>query len=158
MSKKERSRHGLKAVMARVKVVGWNAIDMRSAAAQSMVAWRNELVRDLGGPEALSAQRMAIVDAVVRTKLYIDHLDQYLASQKSLVNKRKKAIVPALQQRQSLVDSWVRLLSTLGLDRVPIDGGALPAEWVQKVKPVEQGEVPAAVTARSQERARNGER
>ena len=113
----KRSRHGLSVLKVALKVRGLSAIDMRTAAAQSLVAWRNELLRDLGGEEAISAQRLALVDMVVRTRLYIDHVDAFLMEQRSLVNKRRKSILPVLRERQGLVDSLARLLSQLGLER-----------------------------------------
>jgi hypothetical protein len=42
------SRHGLTALKARVKVRGLTAIDRRTAAAQALLAWRKELLADLG--------------------------------------------------------------------------------------------------------------
>jgi len=112
-----RTRHGLNALKARVTVRGLQAIDMRTAAAQGLIAWRNELLAALGGPENVSPQKMAVVDAVTRTRLYIDHADAWLMSQESLVNRRKKSLVPVLKERQVLVDSLSRLLSQLGLER-----------------------------------------
>jgi hypothetical protein len=112
-----RTRHGLNALKARVTVRGLQAIDMRTAAAQSLIAWRNELLAALGGPENVSPQKMAVVDAVTRTRLYIDHADAWLMSQESLVNRRKKSLVPVLKERMTLVDSMARLLSQLGLER-----------------------------------------
>jgi hypothetical protein len=115
----KRSRHGLMALKVRVKVRGLAAIDMRTSAAQALIAWRNELLRDLGGEESISAQRMALVELSVRTRLFLDHLDSYLLSQSSLINKRRKGIVPVLRERQQLADGLARLLGQLGLNRVP---------------------------------------
>jgi hypothetical protein len=112
-----RTRHGLTALKARVTVRGLHAVDMRTAAAQGLIAWRNELLTALGGPENVSPQKMAVVDAVTRTRLYIDHADAWLMSQTSLVNGRKKSLVPVLKERQVLVDSLSRLLGQLGLER-----------------------------------------
>lgn len=88
-------------------------------AAQTLLAWKDELLRDLGGKESVSAQKRALVDAAVRTKLYVDHLDAFLMEQPSLVLKRKRAVLPVLRERQQLVDSLSRLLGQLGLERVP---------------------------------------
>jgi hypothetical protein len=107
------------ALKVRVKVRGLAAIDMRTSAAQALIAWRNELLRDLGGEESISAQRMALVELSVRTRLFLDHLDSYLLSQSSLINKRRKGIVPVLRERQQLADGLARLLGQLGLNRVP---------------------------------------
>ncbi len=99
------SRHGLNALKAQVKVRGLQAIDRRTAAAQALVAWRRELLSDLGGEESVSAQQMALVDMAVRTRLYVDSLDAWLMEQESLVNRKRKSVLPVLRERQQLVDS-----------------------------------------------------
>ena len=111
------TRHGLNAVKARVKVRGLAAIDMRTAAAQALIGWRNGLLSDLGGEESVSNQQLALVDMAVRTRLYIDHLDGWLMEQPTLINKRKKSVLPIVRERQQLVDSLGRLLGQLGLER-----------------------------------------
>ncbi len=112
-----RTRHGLTVLKARVKVRGFSTIDLRTAAAQALVQWKADLLCDLGGEENVSAQRMTVVEMVVRTKLYIDHIDAWLMEQDSLVNKRRKSLLPVLRERQVLVDSLSRLLQQLGLER-----------------------------------------
>jgi hypothetical protein len=112
------SRHGLTSLKARVMVRGLASIDLRTSAAQALLTWKKQLLIDLGGEENLSAQRQALIDLAVRTRLFVDHLDSYLLAQESLVNKRKKALIPALRERQVLTDSLARILSLLGLDRV----------------------------------------
>ena len=111
------SRHGLNALKAQVKVRGLQAIDMRTAAARALLAWRNELLTDMGGEESVSAQQMALVDMVVRTRLYVDSLDAWLMEQESLVNWKRKSVLPVLRERQQLVDSLARILGQLGLER-----------------------------------------
>ncbi len=49
-----RTRHGLSAAKARVKLRGLAAIDMRTVAARQMVAFRDDLVSALGGEDGLS--------------------------------------------------------------------------------------------------------
>ncbi len=128
----KRTRHGLVALKARVAVRGLHAIDMRTAAAQALVAWRNELLAALGGVENVSPQKMVLVDAVTRTRLYIDHVDGFLMSQPSLLNKRKKALLPVLRERQQLVDSLSRLLAQIGLERIPRPIPSLEAYIAEK--------------------------
>ena len=111
------SRHGLNALMVRVKVRGLAAIDGRTVAARALLDWRSDLVADLGGEAAVSAQQRALVEVVTRTRLYIDHLDAFLLEQRSLVNAKRKAVLPVLRERQTLADSLARLLSLLGLER-----------------------------------------
>ena len=111
------SRHGLNALKARVKVRGLMAIDRRTAAARALLAWRDELLADLGGREAVSAQQMALVEVATRTKLYVDSLDTWLMEQSSLVNARKRAVLPVLRERTQLADALARYLVQLGLER-----------------------------------------
>ena len=112
-----RSRHGLNALKAQVKVRGLQTIDRRTVAARGLLEWRSELLADLGGQASISAQQMALVELAVRTRLYIDHADAYLLEQQSLVNARKRSLIPLLRERQTLVDSLVRILGQLGLER-----------------------------------------
>ena len=110
------TRHGLNALKARVKVRGLGAIDERTAAAQALLAWRRELVADLGGEEVVSAQQQALVELAVRTRLYVDSLDAWIMEQPSLVNARKRAVHPILLQRQQLADALARYMTQLGLE------------------------------------------
>jgi probable HAF family extracellular repeat protein len=114
-----RSRHGLNAVMARVTLRGFRAIDRRTSGAREVMAFRREVASALGGEEHLSPQRRKLVDMAARAALFLDHLDGWLTAQKSLVNHRTRSVLPALVQRQSIADHLARLLDKLGLDRVP---------------------------------------
>ena len=117
----ERSRHGLNALKARVKVRGLQAIDRRTAAARALIAWREELVSDLGGEETISAQQRALVDLATRTRLYVESLDGWLLGQRSLVNARKRSVHPVLRERTQLADALARYLTALGLERRSVD-------------------------------------
>ena len=65
----------------------------------------------------MSTQQLAVVDLAVRTKLLLDSIDAWLLQQPSLVNKRKKALLPAVHQRQQLADALSRYMGQLGLER-----------------------------------------
>jgi hypothetical protein len=111
-----RSRHGLHTLKARVAVRGLQALDTRSAGARALLAWRRELLEDLGGETNVSAQQMALVEAAVRTRLYVDTADAFIMEH-GLVNARRKSVHPVVRERQQLVDSLARLLGMLGLER-----------------------------------------
>lgn len=119
MTTKQRSRHGMRRVMVAVKLAGMDAIDRRTAAARAVIGWREKLLAALGGPENVSPQKAALVEMAARTRALIDHADAYLLAQGSIINRRKRAFVPLVSQRQTLCDSLARLLSQLGLERVP---------------------------------------
>jgi hypothetical protein len=119
MMAEKSKRHGLVGLMRRVNARGISAVDGRTVAAKAVVAWRNELLAALGGDP--SPQRLALLEMITRTRLFIDHVDAFLiaqVAQGSLINRRKKSLSPVLKERQALVDSLARLLAQLGLQRV----------------------------------------
>jgi hypothetical protein len=124
------TRHGLTAPLARVKLQGLSAIDRRSAGYRAMDAWRSALVTDLGGEAALSAQRRALVDQVVRSRLMLEAIDAYLLSQRAIVRGRPRGTaLPIMRERQDLADSIARILGQLGLDRVARPAPSLAETW-----------------------------
>jgi hypothetical protein len=138
MTENKTSRHGLRAAKVAIRTRDVGALDKRTAGAKALMKWKRELIADLGSEANLSSQKRALVDAAVRTKLFIDSLDGWLLGQRSLVNGRKKAILPALAQRQTLFDGLVRVLSLLGLERAERDTGALSSDWIETVKRPDQ--------------------
>lgn len=112
------TRTGLNALKARVKIRGLDAIDKRTPGAKALIRWRRELITDLGGEAAVSAQQRALVDVAVRTRLYIECLDAWLLEQEGgLVNRRRRAVLPVLRERMAYADALARYLGQLGLER-----------------------------------------
>jgi hypothetical protein len=103
-----------KALVKRVTVL---ALDRRTALGKAVQLWRTALLRDISGGMPVSAQRTAIVDIAVRSKLIIDSIDHWLLSQRSIVDKRRRTLIAALKERQQLVDSFVRCLQAVGLEQ-----------------------------------------
>ena len=116
MPRRTYTRHGLHALKARVMVRGLQAIDGRTAAAQHLVAFRRELLDDLGGERAVSAAQLALVEVATRTRLYLDHVDAVLLERESLV-VRGRRLLPLVEQRGRLASSLLEVLSKLGLER-----------------------------------------
>jgi hypothetical protein len=75
-------------------------IDRRTMLGRQLATWRENLVRDLGGN--VSTQQSAVIDLAVRTRLLLDSIDAWLLEQPSLVNRRKRALLPAVRERQLL--------------------------------------------------------
>jgi hypothetical protein len=109
--------HGLHRLKSAVRELGGRVIDRRTTLGKTLAQWQAELVDDLGGADAVSTQEAAIVDLAVRTKLLLDSLDTWLLTQPSLVNSRKRSVLPAVIQRQQLADALARYLIMLGLRR-----------------------------------------
>jgi hypothetical protein len=77
----------------------------------------------------------------VKTKLLLDSIDSWLLVQPSLINKRKKALLPVVRERTQIADALARYLAQLGLDRraaPPIDLGTYVAALNTTQKPPEK--------------------
>jgi hypothetical protein len=109
-------RHGLTRLKAVVRGLGGRVIDRRTTLGKALAEWRQELIQDLGGPESVSTQARAIVELAVKTKLLLDSVDAWLLTQPSLINKRARALLPVVRERQQLADSLARYLTLLGLE------------------------------------------
>ena len=53
----------------------------------------------------------------VKTKLILHSIDVWLLQQPALIDKRKRALLPAVRERQALADALARYLAMLGLER-----------------------------------------
>jgi hypothetical protein len=125
-------------------------IDRRTAAARHLVAWREELVAALGDP---SPQKLALIELCTRARAVLDHVDQFLLEQPSLIDRREKKLRPIVLQRTALADHLARLLAQIGLERVPkpvpslaeylaqSDSAQSENEVTQETDPVEKEQV-----------------
>ena len=141
------TRHGLNAVMTRVKLRGLHAIDRRMAAARTLFAWRQELVADLGGEAALSAQQRALIETAVRTRLFLEHLDAWLLGQPSLINARRRSVLPVFRERLQLADALGRQLQAFGLERHQAKPADLGYYLARYRPPTDNGQSAGAVAA-----------
>ena len=74
------------------------------------------MIEDLGGEASVSVQQRTIIEFASTTRLMISSVDAWIVNQPSMLTRERK-IMPVVMQRQTLVDSLARLLSTLGLER-----------------------------------------
>ena len=113
---REYRKHGLTVLERAVNTLGNRVIDRRTTTGRALAKWRADLIQELGGD--VSTQQSALVDLCVRSKLLIDSIDAWLLVQPSLVNARKKSLLPVVKERQALADGLARYLAQLGLQRV----------------------------------------
>jgi hypothetical protein len=97
--------------------LGNRAIDRRTSVGKALAQWQAELVADLGGRATISTQEKALVDLCVTTKLMLDSIDHWLLKQPSLVNARKRTLLPVVLQRTTLANALSQYLGQLGLTR-----------------------------------------
>ena len=112
-------RHGLNPLKKTLYQLGYRVLDKRTVAGRALVEWRDDLVRDLGGEENISTQQDAIILLAIKTKLLLDSIDVWLLEQPTLIIKRKRAIIPAVGQRQALADALARYMAQLGSNAAP---------------------------------------
>src|SRR6516162_7070406 len=104
-------KHGLNSLKKAWSQLGNRMLDGRSPAAIAIRRWRAELIADLGGADAISTQQLAIIDLAGKPKLMLDSIDTWLLSQPSLINARKRSVIPVVLQRQALADGLAKLFS-----------------------------------------------
>lgn len=110
-------KHGLSTLKRAMRELGGRAIDGRTTIAKALGQWKAELINDLGGRDAISTQQAAIIDLALKTKLLLDSIDAWLVVQPSLVDRRRRAVLPVVRERQQLADALARYLVQLGLER-----------------------------------------
>lgn len=110
-------KHGHYRLKATMKALGSRAIDQRTRTGKALAAWRADLATDLGGADQLSTQHRALLEEAVKLKLMLDSVDAWVLAQPSLVDKRKRALLPVVRERLSLVSQLQSLLRDLGLER-----------------------------------------
>jgi len=97
--------------------LGSRAIDGRSSVGVALRRWKADLAQDLGGDDSISTQQETLIELAVRSKIMLDSIDAWLLTQPSLINARKRSLIPVVLQRQTLADGLARDLSQLGLER-----------------------------------------
>jgi len=107
--------HGLTVLKRAVNTVGNRLIDKRTVTGRALAKWRADLIGDLGGD--VSTQQAALIDLAVKSKLLLDSIDAWLLTQPTLINSRKKTLIPVVRERQSLADGLAKYLMALGLHR-----------------------------------------
>ena len=110
-------KHGLFSMKRALRELRDRALDGRTSVAKALAEWKAELIDDLGGRQAISTQQTAIIDLAVKTKLMLDSVDAWLLTRSSIVDKRRRALLPIVRERQQLADAIARDLQVLGLER-----------------------------------------
>jgi hypothetical protein len=111
-------RSGVYTLKRAVQTLGSRALpSRRTALGRELREWRDALVADLGGADAISTQQVALVDLAVRTKLLVDSVDAYVLAMPSPVNWQRRCLHPVVRERASLVNQLQSILRDLGLER-----------------------------------------
>jgi hypothetical protein len=104
---------------------------MRSAAGKNAVAVRDEILKDLGGAEALAATKLVLVELIARDVYFCDEIDRRISKAIYKVAAKEKAleklgkiknpgfIGTLYGYRQSAANNLARNLQALGLEKAP---------------------------------------
>jgi hypothetical protein len=131
------ARSELRELRRRVAIRGLKVLDRRTSGAQALLGWRSELIEALGGEEQLSPQIVTLIEQVVRLKLFLDHTDSFLLAMPSIVNSRKKKMVPLVKERLALAAELRATLQLIGLKKIPKLVSSIDPERMEKILAVE---------------------
>jgi len=98
-------------------VKGLAVVDGRMHSARVVKRWQRLLTNDLGGPGSLTTAQATLIELATRTRLVLEHVDAYLLTKKSLLNKRQGKLLPVVMDRMKVSDTLTRQLLALGLER-----------------------------------------
>jgi hypothetical protein len=102
----------------KIQLIGWKAVDLNSPGALAVKEWREDLMHTLGGEDALTPQKKALVNAASLTMLMITRLDDLiLVSNGPLVDVNTMEIAPFVLQRETLIAGLRADLKMLGIER-----------------------------------------
>lgn len=114
---KPRTKRAVKAQLNRIRLEGTRSLDRRTHGVKDLLGWQTELVAALGGRANISPQESALIESAMTTKAILNHLDSYVLSLPSLVNRRKRCVFGIVAQRQAVADSLRKILAQLGLEK-----------------------------------------
>jgi hypothetical protein len=78
---------------------------------------REQLVRDLGGPDAVWTAQKLLVDIAVAHAIKLQRVEAYIATMSSLVDKRHRTTWRVVQDAAKLASRLESVLIALGIER-----------------------------------------
>jgi hypothetical protein len=96
-----------------------SAFDQRTKLGRFIFEKAHAIYKDGGGREQFSELKRDLTGHYVITDLLLQQLNVYLLDQPSLVNKRKKTVLPILLERNRLIETLMKLASAIGIERTP---------------------------------------
>ncbi len=114
-------RHGGYSRKRRIKKRGIKAIDGRTREGSAVLRWRSDYIDELGGWDNLFTDDKTRINRATITLWELLHIDEYeveyVEKHGTLVNRRKKTLLPFLLQKGGLEKTLVGYLDRLGHER-----------------------------------------
>lgn len=120
-------------------------VDMRRREDRAVFSTVQAIEEDLGGSSAISAQRKVILDGIARKLRDLFKIEAYLGGLTSIVNKRRRCLLPVVLEKHRLLESIARDLERVGLERRkrdPLDLKAYLAERTPAAQEPRNGDGP----------------
>jgi hypothetical protein len=99
------SRHGLNTLRCALTTSSKRLTSRRFKLGRALCDWRQELIEALGGDVRTSPQQSTLIDLSVKTKLLLDSIDALILTRRSLIDQRRRALLPVVRERQALADA-----------------------------------------------------
>jgi hypothetical protein len=115
-ARKNGKSEGLRKLKGALKDADLRQIDRRTALGSELARRRAKIVSDAGGPDAVSQVKTDLIERYLTTVVFIESVDCYLLTQSSLVNRRKRTLIPVLRERVQLVDTALRRAQAIGVE------------------------------------------
>ena len=85
-------------------------LDPRTSECVALKAWREDLLKDLGGEEGLMLMARELVEQATRLKLYLDRMDA------PTLPRRSETVAPHRDRRMQVRKMLVDVMARLGMD------------------------------------------
>src|SRR5437773_7849681 len=109
-------KHGHYSRKVKLTRAGLTAISKQNGPGKELARRREVIESDLGGREQLSQLQADLVQKYLITELLIESLDRWLLEQRTLINRRRRAVFPILNERNRMIETSLKLASALGLE------------------------------------------
>jgi hypothetical protein len=104
-------------------------IDLRTKLDKAVVATISAIEVDLGGVAELSAQKRVILEGIRRKLKNVLKVDEYLSG-RSIIDKRRRSLIPIVREQMAMLEGIRRDLLDLGLERRAKEPLTL-AQWLR---------------------------
>jgi len=111
------TKHGLTQLLKAVSKRGLAGIDGRSSLAVAARTFREHLMADLGGADEISTGQATLIELAARSWVILERIDAWLFAQPTIVNARRRCLLPIVVQRQTAADALAKYVTALGLER-----------------------------------------
>jgi len=114
---KNAETHGHYRRKTKLEAIGFQNLNFSSSGGEQIRKRFLELLNHCGGEQRVSAVRRRIIERVCFTEYQLDCVDLYLVELgPRIVNRRIRALIPIVRERDALVSTLTKLYEQIGLE------------------------------------------